>query len=159
RGGHCRHDCICLARLSHSSAKPKNPTKVLSARPWLTSCGLQLKFSEAERISNHRYGAKRHFSACEHWAEEDFEDRIEYSCCDWHAGNVVDEGEEQVLADISHRRLGESPRSNDSPKVSLEERYVCALDGDISSCSHGDSDACLGQCWRVVYSVAGHGDD
>ena len=74
-------------------------------------------------------------------------------------GGVVNEGEEQVLANVAHRRHGELARPHDALQVALQQRDAGALDGDVGAGAHGDADVGGGERRCVVDAVAGHGDD
>ena len=84
---------------------------------------------------------------------------IEHAGGDRHAGGVVDEGEEQVLPDVAHRRLRQAPRLHDAGEVALEQRDAGALDRHVGAGAHGDADIGGRQRRRVVDAVARHGDD
>ncbi len=84
---------------------------------------------------------------------------IEHAGRDRHAGGVVDEGEEQVLADVAHGRRRQPARAHDAGEVALEQRDAGALDGDVGAGAHGDADIGRGQRRRVVDAVARHRDD
>ena len=75
-----------------------------------------------------------------------------------HAERVVDEGEEEVLADILHRRGGELAGADDAAEIAGHQRYAGALDRDVGAGAHGDADIGRGKRRRIVDAVAGHGD-
>ena len=85
------------------------------------------------------------------------ERRIEHARRDRHAGGVVDEGEEQVLADVAHHRARQPPRPDQALQVAPEQGDAGALDGHVGARAHGDADVGGGQRRRVVDAVAGHG--
>ena len=65
---------------------------------------------------------------------------IEHARRDRHAERVVDEGEEQVLADVAHRRLATGARADDAGEVALQQGDAGAFDGDVGAGAHGDAD-------------------
>src|SRR6266851_2450341 len=67
--------------------------------------------------------------------------------------SVVDEGEEQVLADVFHGGAAEFAGAHDSSQVALHQRDVCAFNGNVSAGAHGYADVSLGQSGRVVDTV------
>src|SRR3546814_8735335 len=75
------------------------------------------------------------------------------------SGGIVDEGEEQVLADVRHRCLAQSPRAQDAVEIALQKCDSSAFNSDIRTRTHGDADVSGGQSGRVVHSIARHGDD
>ena len=58
----------------------------------------------AERVGDHRHRAQRHGGRCDHRAEQQAEERDRARRPRSARRRVVDEGEEQVLADVAHRR-------------------------------------------------------
>ena len=87
------------------------------------------------------------------------EERIKDAGGDRHAERVVDEGEEQILADVAHGGLAQFTCAHDPAKVSFDQRDAAALDRDVRAGAHGDADMGLRQGGRVVDAVAGHRDD
>ena len=83
---------------------------------------------------------------------------IEHAGRDRHADGIVDQREEQVLADIAHRRPRQAPGAHDAVEIALDQRDAGAFDRDIGAGAHGDADIGLRQRGRVVHAVARHGD-
>ena len=86
-------------------------------------------------------------------------ERIEHARGDGHAERVVDEREEQVLADVPHRCAREAAGAHDAAEVALDEGDAGALHRHVGPGAHGDAHVGLGQRGGVVDAVAGHGDD
>lgn len=63
---------------------------------------LQLRLSQAQRVSHDRHRTKAHGCACDDGAEQDAKERIKHACGNGHPEHVVDKGEEKVLSDIPH---------------------------------------------------------
>ena len=55
--------------------------------------------------------------------------------------------------------MAEFAGAQDSGEVSFYERDAATFHGDVGAGAHGDADVGLGECGRVVDTVAGHGDD
>src|ERR1700687_5972148 len=83
--------------------------------------------AQAKSVAYHRHGAECHGRAGDDWAQEQAEDGIENTRGHGHAERVIDEGEEQVLADVPHRGATETARADDPAQVSLHEGYVSTL--------------------------------
>ncbi len=82
---------------------------------------------------------------------------IEHARRNGNARRVVDEGEEQVLPDIVHHRLGQKPRPDNAHQVALEQGDAGAFHGNIGSRSHGNADIRRGKGRRVIHAIARHG--
>ena len=88
------------------------------------------------------------------------EERVEHAGGDRHAERVVDEGEEEVLADVAHRRARlrrraramprRSPFTSVTPALSMATSVPVPIAMPTSAC---------GERRRVVDAVAGHRDD
>src|SRR3546814_9492292 len=89
----------------------------------------------------------------------DAKDRIEQAGRDRHARRIVDEGEEQILADIGHRRLAELAGADDTVEVALEQGHARAFHRNIGAMPHRDADIRRRQRRRVIDPIARHGDD
>ena len=63
-----------------------------------------------------------------------------------NACRIVDEGEEQILPDVAHRRSREPARTHEAVQIAFEQGDACALHGHIGSRAHGDAD--VGCCKR-----------
>ena len=84
---------------------------------------------------------------------------IEHAGRDRHRQRVEDEGEEQVLADVAHRRAAEPAGADDAVQIALDQRDRGAFHRDVGAGAHRDADLRLRQRRRVVDAVAGHRDD
>jgi hypothetical protein len=69
-------------------------------------------------------------------------------------GDVVDEREHQVLADVSHRGVGRVTCSHDPGQVALEQGYPGALDGHVRSRTHRNAYVRGGQRRSVVDAIS-----
>ena len=86
------------------------------------------------------------------------EEGVEHAHGHGDAERVVDEGAEQVLAHVAHRRLADLDRGHDAHQAALDERHVARLDGHVRAGADGEADVGLGQGGRVVDAVADHAD-
>ena len=85
---------------------------------------------------------------------------IEHARRDRHAERVVDEREEQVLADVAHRRAATAARARTMPRRSPFTSVTPALSHrDVGAGAHRDADVGLRERGRVVDAVARHRDD
>ena len=72
---------------------------------------------------------------------------------------VVDESEEEVLADVAHHRAAEADGFLDAAQVAFEQRNAGAFHRHIGAGAHRDADIGRGERGRVVDTVPGHRDD
>src|SRR3546814_467143 len=114
--------------------------------------------SEPQRIGDHGNRRGAHGEGGEHRTDEDAEQRIEDASRDRHACAVVDEREEQVLADVAHGGVGQAAGAHDAVEIAFDQRDPGAFDGDVRAGSHCDADIGLCQRRRVVDAVARHRD-
>ncbi len=56
---------------------------------------------------------------------------------------LYDEGQEQVLADVPHRRAAQPARADDRAQIAGHERDAGALHRDVGAGSHRDADVRL----------------
>src|SRR5947209_20495710 len=68
--------------------------------------------------------AERHRRARDDRAQQNPEPRVQHSGRDRDSERIVDEGEEQVLADVAHRGAAEPPGSDDATEVALHQRDI-----------------------------------
>src|SRR5947207_8638611 len=120
---------------------------ILSARSMHPS---QLYFSQAQRICNYRNRAEAHGAGGDDGAEENSDKWIQHSRRDGNAQRVVDEGKEQVLADVAHGDLAQAAGAHDSTQIAFDQGYAATLDGNIGPGPHGDSHIRLRQSGRVI---------
>src|SRR4051794_6290853 len=66
---------------------------------------LQLDGPETGRVADHTYRGQGHGCGGDDGREQDAEERIKHTGCNWYAERIVDEREEQVLPDVAHRGL------------------------------------------------------
>ncbi len=85
-------------------------------------------------------------------------DRIEQPGRDRDAQHVVDEGEEQVLPDVAHRRPAQAAGADQPAQIAVDQRDAGALHRHVGAGAHRDADVGLRQRRRVVDAVAGHRD-
>ena len=84
---------------------------------------------------------------------------LEDTRADGHPEDVIDEREEQVLADVPHRGATPAAGPDDAAQIALHERHVGALHGHVRPGLHGNPHVGLCQCRCVIDPVTGHGDD
>ena len=99
----------------------------------------------------------RHCCARNHRTESQAEEGIQNAGRDRYSNGVVYERKEQVLPNIPHRGLTETPRARDTAQIPAHQRYTSALDRDVRSRSHRDAHICLSKRRGIVYTVTGHG--
>src|SRR5437762_93379 len=92
---------------------------------------LQLQFSQAQRVCNYRNRAEAHGGGGDDGAEEDSEERIQDAGRKGNAQRVVDEGKEQVLADVAHSDLAQAAGAHDATQIAFDQGYATTLDGNI----------------------------
>src|SRR5439155_1485005 len=71
--------------------------------------------------------------------------RVEDARRERDAEHVVDEGEEEVLADVAHGAAREPPGAHDPPQVAAHERHPGALERDVGARAHRDADVGAGE--------------
>ena len=120
---------------------------------------LQPRDPQPQRVADDAYRRQRHRRGRDDRRQQQAERGIENACGDRDAGGVVDEGEEQVLADIAHGRLREPPGADDADQIAFQQRDACAFHRNVSARSHGNADFSRRERRRVVDAVAGHRDD
>src|SRR6266567_7542349 len=138
------------------------------SRHWEANTGLpraptrrrsQFDRSQPQCVCDHRNGAEAHGGARDHRAEENSEEGTERAGGDGHAERVVDKREKEILPDIPHHSSTNVHGFYNSDQVAFHECDTCALDRDIGSCAHGDSDIGGGQGRRIVDTIPSHRDD
>jgi hypothetical protein len=119
----------------------------------LAPCGPQAGgvWRDADRREGHRGGGS------DDGRQQDTEDR-EHAGRDRHAHCVVDEGEEQVLADVAHLAC-DSRRARTIPVRSPFSRVTPAPSWRHPCRPPGDAHICGGQRWRVIDASPRHSDD
>src|SRR6266536_3083648 len=100
--------------------------------------------------------AERHRGGGEHRRQPDAEQRVEHAGGDRDADAVVDQGEEQVLADVAHGGPGQLYGGGDSGQRAGDEGDVGGFDGDVGAGTDGQSDVGRGEGGCVVDAVADH---
>ena len=113
---------------------------------------------EPERVQDDGQRAHRHGGAGPDRRDQNAGDREQQAGGDRHAQRVVDEREEQILADVSHRRPRQPPGPDDAPQIAFHEGDASALHRDIGARAHRDADGRLRQGGRVVDPIARHRD-
>ena len=83
---------------------------------------------------------------------------MKHACGDRHAQRIVDEREEQILSDVLHDVLGETPCTDDASEVALHQRHVGALNRNVGTGAHRDAYVGSRKSRRVVRAVASHRD-
>src|SRR5579884_1494306 len=119
----------------------------------------QCHAAEAQGVGNHGDGTEGHGGAGDDGAEENAEKRIQRPRSQRNAQRVINEREEEVLADVAHDGTAQAAGSRNAPQVTLQERDAGAFDGDIGAAAHGDAHVRLRQRRGVINAVAGHGYD
>ena len=114
---------------------------------------------QSQRIPDHADRGQRHRRGRDDRRQKNAEHRVQGPSSDGHTGSIVKEGEEQVLADIAHGRLGETACAHDAGEIAFQQRHACALDGDVGARSHGNADFRCGKGRRIVDAIASHRDD
>src|SRR5215813_14565218 len=133
------------------------PPRWLGAAAWpISPLASQLQVTEPQGVANDRYGAQRHGGTGNHWAEQQPEHRIQHASGDRDTDGVIDEREEEVLADVPHGAPAETPSPGDATQVSLDKGHASAFHRHIRACPHGNPDMRLRQGWRVVDAIPGH---
>src|SRR5712692_4268473 len=120
---------------------------------------LELHLPQPQRIRDHRHRAEAHGCRRNDGAQQQTEEWIQHACRNGHAQGVVDEGKEQVLADVAHGGSAELARAHDSAEIGFDQSYAAAFHCNVSASAHGNSDVSLRQRGPVVDAIAGHGDD
>ena len=82
---------------------------------------LNFRGFQSQRIADDGDGARRHRRRRDDRGKQHAEYGIEHARRNGHAGGVVNEGEEQVLPDIPHRRLAETPGAHDPRQVAAQQ--------------------------------------
>ena len=114
---------------------------------------------QPQRVADHADRRQRHRGGRDDRRQQDAEGGIEDARRDRDAGRVVDEGEEQVLADVAHGRLRQRSRADDAGEIAFQQRDAGAFHRDIGAGAHGDADFGGRERRRIVDAVAGHRDD
>ena len=83
-------------------------------------------------------------------------DRVQHAGRNRHAQGVVDQGEEEVLADVPHRVATELHGLHDAPQVAFDQRDARRFNRHVGAGSHCDPDIGFGQGGSVVDAVARH---
>ncbi len=115
--------------------------------------------AEPEGIEHDGDAGEGHGSACDHGVEKVAGERVEETCGEGDACEVVGEGEAEILADVAHGGAAEGEGAVESGEVAFDEDEACGFEGGVGAGAHGDAGVCGGEGWGVVDAVAGHGDD
>ena len=67
-----------------------------------------------------------------------------------HPEDIIEEREEQILPDVAHGALAQTPRPDNTPEIPLHQGHARALHRHIGPGSHCDADLRLRQGGRVV---------
>src|SRR5437773_5366961 len=89
---------------------------------------LEGKPPEPQGVGDDRDRAERHGGAGEDRAQQEPDHRVEDARRQRNPQAVVDEREEEVLADVPHRAAAEPEGPDDTPEVPPDERDPRALD-------------------------------
>src|SRR5437660_4172315 len=114
------------------------------------------RVAQPQRVEDDRHRARAHRGGCKHRVQKQAGPGEEHPRRNRHAESVVDERQEQILADIAHRGARKPPRANDTAQVAFDERDPRALDRHVRPGAHCDADVGLGERGRVVHAVARH---
>src|SRR5882762_4910967 len=117
---------------------------------------LDRRVAQPQRVDDDRDRTRAHRGGRKHRVQEQAGPGEQHPRGNRHAESVVYERQEQILADVTHRRARKPPRANDPAQVAFDERDACALDRHIGPGAHRDADVGLGECRRVVHPVACH---
>src|ERR1043166_1732015 len=111
-------------RLATTSSSSQPATRARSPRSGssLETRALQRHAPQPQGVGNYRHRAETHGGGSDHRAEKNAEGGIQDARGNRHADRVVEEGEEQVLPDVRHRRAAQPPRAQDAAQVALDER-------------------------------------
>ncbi len=142
----------CLARPA-----VQRGLEILSWPGWTTPLVKRAR-PQPQRVADDADRGQRHRRGGDHRRQHNSKERIERARGDRHARGVVDEGEEQVLADIGHGRLRQAPRPHDAHQIAFDQSDISAFDRHIRPRSHGDADIRGGERGRIVDAVARHRD-
>src|SRR5579875_1365719 len=121
--------------------------------------GSEAGAGQTQGVADHRYRREAHRRGADHRAQQEADQRVQHAGRDRDRKRIVDKGEEQVLADIAHRRAAQPIGAGDAGEIAFQQRHPGAFDRDIGAGSHRDADIGQRQRRRVVDAVARHGDD
>src|SRR6202162_1682742 len=138
-----RRTCVSDSRRT-ATGKTHSGGAAWVRRAWTVSSTsmprtLQPHTPEPQRIADDAHRGERHGGRGNDRREQNAGYGIERPGRDRHARGVVDEGEEQVLADVAHRRRGEPAGPHDAGRGALEQRHARAFDGDVGTGPHRDA--------------------
>jgi hypothetical protein len=117
---------------------------------------LQTHPVQPQRVDDDRERRKRHRRPREHRREQRSGHRIEHPGGHRHPHSVEHEREEQVLANVRHRRARQTNCPHQRRQVAAGQRDPRALDGHIGSRPHRHADIGRRQRGGIVDPVAGH---
>lgn len=73
--------------------------------------------AQSQRIADHADRRERHRGGGDNRRQQQAENRIERASRDRNPGDIICEGEEEILANIPHRGMAEMPRPDDSDQA------------------------------------------
>src|SRR5581483_11907349 len=109
-------------------------------------------------VGDHRHRTETHGCGGEHRIEQDAEKRVEDAGGEGNAEEVIDEGEEEILANVGHGATAQEDSAGQAAQIALHEGDAGRFDGDVGAGAHGNADVSCGQGGGVVDAVARHGD-
>src|ERR1700726_1158068 len=124
----------------------------------LAAAALQPDRAQPQCIGYDRDRTKAHRAARNHRIEHQPPPGIEHTGRDRDAYRVVDKSEEEILADVAHRRTTETQRTHDPAQVAAHQRHARTFHRDVRPGAHRDSDVGGGERRRVVDPITGHRD-
>ncbi len=93
-----------VATLLAMTGEAGDPSLCSGRHPGVAERYWRFDAAEPQGVGDHRDRGEAHRGGGDHRRQEQAEEGIEHAGGDRHAERVVDEGEEQVLADVAHRR-------------------------------------------------------
>src|SRR5262249_47800380 len=128
---------------------------------WSTLDSIRLEFdvSQSQSVYDDRHGTEAHRGTCDNRAQQQAEKGVEQPGSQGNPQRIVDEGEEQVLPDVSHHGAAQPDGFDNAAQISFHQGDAGALHGHVSAVTHRDADVGGCQCGGIIDAVTSHGHD
>ena len=116
---------------AHAQTPPRSSSRVAqysgrSIRAVATGSPSKPNEPQSERVRDDADRAGGHRGGCKDRTQKDTEKRVQEPRSDGYSRHVVDEREEEVLANVAHGGLGEPASADDSGQITLQQRHPSA---------------------------------
>src|SRR5438094_881726 len=120
----------CVSPLLNKTPRSLKPTLLrndtsgvsTSQRSIIKMNFLRYSLAQAQRVADYRNGTETHCRACDHWAQQQAQQRVQHAGSYWNSKSVIDKRKEEILPDVAHRGLAEFSCAHNPAQIAFQYR-------------------------------------